>query len=365
MYDIEPNLTLAPLTQFKHPIYLKIYFETKKRSGNTEESDYIGEQALFEIFDEYLVVCNKAICESLNRHESVSVVQTELNKIAEYLWTNRCRHIPFEKLGDIIDGIPLDELDWDSSKSSAILNEDLLVYRDWGQFGESVYFTYDLLGGYLIAKYLLKQAAEDVQGFSNREEIVGALFSEDYQTLHPMHEDISRCLAALIPCKTGEYLHNLSENIIARYYSIRSLFEISPRYITTDCINRIEHIFLERPDSRIPLLELAESTTGHPGHPFDVIFWSKQLSALSMSERDLSWTEHVRNNRERFEELVKRFEETSRNDQDMSELSAKRLHLLAKYIMWILTSTVRPLRDQATRALYWYGRCFPQNFLRI
>jgi len=365
VYNIEPNLTLAPLTQFKHPIYLKIYFETKKRSINSEESDYIGEQALFEIFDEYLIVCNKAICDSLNRHESASIVQTELNKIAEYLWTNRCRHIPFEKLGDIVDGKPLDELDWDSSKSQAILNEDLLVYRDWGQFGESVYFTYELLGGYLIAQYLVNQAAADVQGFLNSEEIIAALFSENYQTLHPMHEDISRCVAALIPSKTGEYLHNLSENKIARYYSIRALFEISPQYITTDCINRIEHIFLERPDSRIPLLELAESTVGHPGHPFDVIFWSKQLSALSMSERDLSWTEHVRNNRERFEELVKRFEETSRNDQDISELSTKRLHLLAEYIMWILTSTVRPLRDQATRALYWYGRRFPQELFKL
>ena len=364
VYNIEPDLTLAPLTQFKHPIYLKIYFETKKRSGNTEESNYIGEQALFKIFDEYLVVCNETICDSLNRHKSTSIVQTELTKIAEYLWTNRCRHIPFKKVAYIVDGKPLDQLDWDSSKSQAILNEDLLVYRDWGQFDESVYFTYDLLGGYLIAKYLIKQA-DDVQGFINSEEVVGALFSEDYQTLHPMHEDISRCLAALIPSKTDEYLHNLSENIIARYYSIRSLFEISPKYITDDCTNKIGHIFKERSDSRKLLLELAESTVGHPGHPFNAIFWSKQLSALSMSERDLSWTEHVRNNRERFEKLVKHFKETSRNDQDISELSAKRLHLLAEYIMWILTSTVRPLRDQTTRALYWYGRRFPKEFFDL
>ena len=364
VYNIEPNLTLAPLTQFKHPIYLKIYFESKKRSINSEKSDYIGEQALFEIFDEYLVVCNQAICESRNRHESISIVQTKLNKIAEYLWTNRCRHIPFEKLAYIVDGKPLDELDWDSSKSQAILNEDLLVYRDWGQFGESVYFTYDLLGGYLIAKYLIEQAADDVPGFLNSEKVVGALFSEDYETLHPMHEDISRCLAALIPSETGEYLHNLSENIIACYFSIRSLFEISPKYITDNCVDRISHIFLERPDSRIPLLKLAESTVGHPNHPFNALFWSKQLSALSMSERDLSWTEHVRKNREKFEKIVIRIEETCQN-QDISELSAKRLHLLAEYTMWILTSTVRPLRDQATRALYWYGRRFPKDFFDL
>lgn len=365
VYNFEPDLTLASLTQFKHPIYLKIYFETKKRSSNTKDSDYIGEQALFEIFDEYLAVCNKVICEDLNRHKSASIIQTELNKIAEYLWINRCRHIPFQKLGNIVDGKPLDELDWDSSKSQAILNEDLLVYRDWEHFGESVYFTYDLLGGYLIAKYLLEQANDDVQGFLNSEEVVEALFGEDHQTLHPMHEDISRCLAALIPSKTGEYLHNLSENIIAHYYSIRSLFEISPKYITDDCSKKIGHIFKERSDSRKPLLELAESTVGHPGHPFNAKFWTKRLSKLSMLERDLCWTEHVRNNSERFEKLVKRFEKTCKNDKEISEFSTKRLHLLAEHIMWILTSTVRPLRDKATRALYWYGRRFPKVFFEL
>ena len=364
-YNINDDLTLAPLTQFKHPIYLRIFCETKKRFGKTEEPDYIGEQALFEIFDEYLIVCNKSICNSLNRHESASIVKTELNKIAQYLWTYRCRYIPFKQLVELVDGKPIDELDWVSSKSKAILNEDLLIYRDWGQFGESVYFTYDLLAGYLIAKYLLEQVVNDVEGFINSEEIVGALFCEDYQTLHPLHEDIRKCLAALLPAETGQFLHDLTKNKIARYYSIHSLFEISPNYITDDCTNRIGHIFKERPDCRKPLLKLAESTVGHPDHPFKASFWSDQLAALSISERDLSWTEHVRDYYERFEKLVLRIEETCKDEPELSEIGKKRLHLLAEHIMWILTSTVRPLRDKATRALYWYGRRFPNEFFKL
>ena len=52
-------------------------------------------------------------------------------------------------------------------------------------------------------------------------------------------------------------------------------------------------------------------------------------------------------------------------NKELSKFSVKRLHLYAEYIMWILTSTVRPLRDQATRALYWYGRRFPQEFFDL
>ena len=395
-YKIKADITLAPLMQFEHPLHLKIFCETKNRERETEVQVYVGEQTLFEVFDEYLEQCNKVVCKRLELRPGTSVIQPALNKIAEYLWQHRTRNINIEEMACIVDGQYLEEPKWwESSKTRAIEAEGLLVCRDQIAGKDTMSFTYELLGGYLIARYLVQQAAKRRQSYLRR--IVSNLFGKesrnsypllsnirkylvalfpakirqflsslwDPKTSHPMYEDISRCLAALFPIETGEYLHDLTENKIARYFSIRALFEISPQYVTTDCINRISRVFLEKPDSRVPLLELAETTIGHPDHPFYAPFWSKQLSALFMSDRDLSWTEHVRKNREKFEAVVMHFEEKCRNPQDISELSAKRLHLLAEYIMWILTSTVRPLRDQSTRALYWYGRRFPQEFFDL
>ena len=363
-YEITSEPTLAPFMQFEHPIYLKIFCETKRCTSDIEEPVYVGEETLFEIFEEYLNVCNKEVCKHLKLHRGTSVVGSELNKIAEYLWKHRCRHIPFDELIRLVDGQSREELEWESSKTRALIAEGLLLYQDWGQFGDAINVTYDLLGGYLMAQYLIRQSDHDMKEFVNSQETVSTLFSENYRTLHPLSKDIARSLAALIPVKTGKYLHDLTDNKIARYFSIRALFEISPQYITTDCKNQIAHIFSEKPETRKPLFELAETTIGHPNHPFKASFWSKQLSALSMVERDLSWSEHIRKNRDRFEKIVIRIEETCQN-QDISELRAKRLHLLAEHIMWILTSTVRPLRDKATRALYWYGRRFPQEFFKL
>ena len=227
-------------------------------------------------------------------------------------------------------------------------------------------FTYDLLGGYLIAKYLVDQAAGNVQVFLNGENVVTLLFGENHQILHPLQEDICRCLAALLPAKTGRFLHEFSNNKNAFGLSIRALFEISPKDINEECTDLITDLF-GVPKNRESFFELAETTVGHPNHPFNALFWSKQLLALSMSERDLSWTEHVRNNRYRcnFEEKLMQFENICQDNQDLSEFSVKRLHLLAEYSMWMLTSTVRPLRDQATRALYWYGRRFPLKFFDL
>ena len=363
-YKITADLTAAPLTQFEHPIYLKIFCESKNREHNTEEHSYDGEQTLFEVFEEYLKQCNRAVCDSLGLHPRTSIVQSALNKMAEYLWKNRCRHIPLEELVRIVDSQSLEDLDWLSSKTHAIEAEGLLVCRDLVEGTDAMHFTYDLFGGYLIAKYLIQQAADDVQGFLHPEETLEILFSEDHQTLHPLYSDIGRCLAALLPVEIGKFLHELSDNRMAFGLSIRALFEISPQDIDEDCIDLVARLF-ERDQNRESFFKLAETTVGHTKHPFNASFWSKQLSALPMPERDLSWTEYVRPKVESFEKRLVHFEEACQSDQKLSDISEKRLHLLAEYMMWLLTSTRRPLRDKATRALYWYGRRFPQEFLDL
>ena len=363
-YKITADPTGEPLAQFRHPIYLKIFCETINSDREMEKHIYVGEQMLFDVFDRYLGQCNRMVCDRLGLHAKTTVVQSALNEMAEYLWQHNSRYIPFEELVRIIDGQSRGKLDWLSSKTYAIEGEGLLVYRDWGDVGEVMHFTYDLLGGYLIAKYLVEQADDDVKGFLNSEKVRAALFSEDHQTLHPMHEDIVRCLSALLPAATGQFLHELSDNKKAFDLSIRALFEIAPRDINERCINLVTHLF-GMPGNQESFFKLAETTVGHPKHPFNASFWSDQLLVLSMAERDLSWSEYIRLDRESFEKRLNRFEETCQRDQELSDIGKERLHLMAEHIMWIFTSTVRPLRDQATRALYWYGRRFPQEFFDL
>jgi len=363
-YKIKADLTAAPLTQFEHPIYLKIFCESKNPARQTEKQVYIGEQTLFGVFEEYLKQCNRAVCDRLGLHHRTSIVQPALIKMAEYMWQHSSRHIPLDELVVMIDGKPLTELDWLSSKTHAIESEGLLVYRDWIEVGEAVYFTYDLLGGYVIARYLVEQNADGIQNFLRRKEVVATLFSGDHQRLHPLYSDISRCLAALLPSKTGQFLHRLLDNEAAFSLSIEALFEISPRDISEDCIDLVSRLF-KHPENRKPLIGLAKSTVGHVNHPFNASFWSERLMELTMPERDVSWTEYVRENVESFEKLLTRFEETLQSGESISDTTRNRLHLIARYIMWVLTSTVRPLRDKATRALCWYGRRFPEQFFEL
>ena len=250
-YKIKTDLTLAPLMQFEHPLHLKIFCETKNRERKTEIEVYGGEQTLFEVFEAYLEQCNETVCARLGLRRGTPIVQPILNKIAEHLWQNRSRSIPVEELVKLTDNQFLSDLNWPLSKARAIEAEGLLVCRDQIEDKNTVFFTYDLLGGYLIAKYLVQQAAKRRQSYlrrtvsilfrkesrnshpllSNIRRCLVALFPAKIRrflsslwgpkTAHPMYEDIGRCLAALLPSTTGKFLHELSDNQEAFMVNLR------------------------------------------------------------------------------------------------------------------------------------------------
>ena len=82
-----------------------------------------------------------------------------------------------------------------------------------------------------------------------------------------------------------------------------------------------------------------------------------------MPERDLSWSEYIRRNHSSygnsfFSSFVKHFEDACKKERNLSD----RFHLAAKKVMWVLTTNIRKLRDEATRALYYYARKYPKEF---
>jgi len=363
-YKIKADLTAVPLEQFSHPIYLKIFCETVNPQRQHEQHIYVGEQTLFKTFDEYLKICNRAICDRLGLRRGRKLVFNALDQIATYLWENQTRHVPIDNAATLIDGESINSLDWESSKTRALESEGLLVCRDREGGEEQLFFTYDLLGGYLIARHLLTKYFANLSDFLNAEETVSALYCDDYSTLHPLHEDIRRSIAALLPVHADKYLHDLSDNPIAFSISVDALFELAPEYISDSCVELVKRLF-EKEDNRRSLFESSFFTASHVSHPLNAQFWHDLLKGLSMPERDVSWTEYVRRRRSEFEGLLDQFEENCRKGDDLSGTDAGRMHLLARRFMWVLTWTVRPLRDKATRAMYWYGRRFTRSFFDL
>lgn len=219
------------------------------------------------------------------------------------------------------------------------------------------------MGGYLVAKELLNGTTiNDIKQFIESQEFNDTLASEDYSKLHPLHEDILRCFALLLPKYHGKHLHQFTKNNIAATSAIRVLFEISSTLVDDPSKELLVHLY-SFPQNRKLLFSLAKNTMRYAGHPLNIEFWDPLLKQISMPERDLSWTELLRNEKSSFLEQLNIFEKNCKKDQDA--VDEQRLWLEAKYYRWILTSTVRHLRDVATKALYYYGKMFPSKLFEL
>lgn len=132
--------------------------------------------------------------------------------------------------------------------------------------------------------------------------------------------------------------------------------EIDAEYLDQETVNALLELSHESPRFRSRLFVRFQVARAVTLHPLNAAFLDETLRAMAVSERDLVWTEWIRETRsERFSDLVAiegRWKQqlNFRTDSD---------RLRAKWIMWLLTSTDRELRDLATRALYWFGRGNP------
>ena len=74
------------------------------------------------------------------------------------------------------------------SIAKALLDEELLLIRNWHNGEENIFLTYDLMAGYFIAKYLVNSNLNFRDFFKSEQ--IKLLIDNDYNKLHPNHEDI-------------------------------------------------------------------------------------------------------------------------------------------------------------------------------
>ncbi|MGG3466781.1 hypothetical protein ABES02_04420 [Neobacillus pocheonensis] len=363
-YKIIADTSSITLEQFQHPLYLQIFCQTKNPERNTETRVYINEQSMFNILDAYLNQCDTLISEKLGLHPRRKDVLKRLKELGRYLWDNNTRFIPLETATDILDGDRLGN--WNNSLEKHLTDENLLIYRDWKreQDEEVISFTYDLLGGYLIASYLLQRNKDSLLEFFNDQYTISLLFGEEFNARHPLHEDINRCLAALLPVFSGKYLMDYNQNKETLNVTVHSWFEMSPEYVNEKALTFIKELFLKDKRNQILLFKDAEKTIRQVRHPLNIQFWSTLLLDLSMPDRDVSWSEHIRRHQKEIEKTVDALEKKSKQVQE-GDNEIDYLTILAENVMWVLTVTVRPLRDKATRALYYFGRVYPEELFRL
>ncbi len=133
-----------------------------------------------------------------------------------------------------------------------------------------------------------------------------------------------------------------------------------PRHIERETVERFARAMQESKQFAGIAFKRLRSTRAARAHPFDMDFLHGVLLAMSNAQRDLFWTEWVRERSEEVEDDFK-FLSTRWKAGGLDEREIRR----ARWVMWTLTSTSRSLRDMATMTLYEFAAKRPAEFFRL
>lgn len=385
-YKIKADTFFASLEKFSDPIFLKIFCEIKNPYylKSSEVSVNLEEESTYDIFNEYLSQINQRVTkEHPLLRSGENFIFSNIKKLSIYLWENQLREIPLDEFYNIIDGT--NAFEKDKSKAEILINEGLVFNRDIRVEQEFVSFTYDILAGYMISKTLIENHSSTSYFVSNG-------FISKIKP-HPYLEDVATSLCLLLPQfkKNAMYeIINIENYLIPKilqipvihskpiknkisynlpfyqwlyHISIISIFKLPSLYIKNNDKQFINRIFNLNDKNKVLLFEQLIKLTSILSHPFNGNYLYDLLNSLPMNHRDITWTEYIRRNASNLEKYIQKFEEQC--NYVGVETDNNKLHLISKIILWLLTSTNLNLRDKSTKALYFYGRRFPENFASL
>jgi hypothetical protein len=357
------DATDAYLPSFlSHPLTLRLFCEVT----NPTRQQLVGVGAmpgsLTTLFERYLEQVGVRVVDFAPRTHRFYAqdVSAAISVFANKLWESRVRSIELGELRTLLGDA---QRPWDQSIVRALEHEGVLL-RMPSYGGDTLVPVYDMLGGHIIANALLAQHGQVTFEVWAKEASTATSLAGEYDVRHPLADDVLRSLVGQVPRRfyTKQLWQLVDEPLRGR--ALRMAAQLEPASLDAATVGAL--IDLVRVGES-ELLDRLWQVRGVQGHPLNAGGLERALRPMAVSDRDLRWTEWLRHN---HDDLMGRGRSVLRDLQNLEERWRARNvrggdRLRARWVMWTLTSTVRRLRDQATRALYWFGRVDPDGLFSL
>jgi hypothetical protein len=362
-----------------HPLILRLFCEVTNPTRDKTVGAEAMPRSLTALFERYFQQAAERIAQlspathRLYPHD----VQSGLIEIGSMLWETANRHLEVRALKARLNDVGKP---WNATLQRALEHEGILLRVPGDAPGaERVAVVYDLMAGHLVAdaqlgncgagglkQWLSTPATKDLlDGSPQHHPVTEGLLnvaadrpSPDtaLPQRHPLAEDILNGLVGLTPRKFHrKHLWAYLDEPL-RTKALLKTIRLEGEYLDSDTVGELAQQLSGKREI-VRVLEDLWEVRDAPLHPLNAEFLDRVLRSFSVVERDLSWTEWLRRRARHIEDEIADFErwgEPSKVDD-----------LRAQSVMWLLTSTNRPLRDRATHALYWYGRGSPAGLLKL
>ncbi|MET3999980.1 hypothetical protein [Marinobacterium sp. MBR-109] len=354
-YRIDATDADLPIEFLQHPLTLRVFCEV----ANASRQHLVGVEALpsslASLFEEHFNRVAARVAElSPTAHRIYQDdVQDALLKIASLLWEGNARSVEFNAARKAVR-----DMGWDVSVIRALESEGVLVRTIFEDGGQGIAFSYDLMAGHMMARHLLD--SPDLAKWLRSDE-GRAQFQFREPGSHTFAYDVFRALVGLYPQRRNR--RQLWQDLSDDHLIMNALLltaQSDPRYIGRETVEQFARAMQNSKQFAQIAFTRLRSIRAARAHPFDMDFLHGVLSGMSNTQRDLVWSEWVR---EKSEEVENDFKFLS--DRWKSGCLDERETRRARWVMWTLTSTHRRLRDVATKTLYEFSAKRPAEFFQL
>ncbi|MDP9954792.1 hypothetical protein J2X97_000429 [Epilithonimonas hungarica] len=340
--------------EFNNPLFLKLFCKGLSDNGlKTIPQNYDN---LNIIFDYLIESVNKSLSKKFGYNhkdfnlvnEAIEVIVSEMIKHPSFQISRKDANVLFKEhfKNDVINSRNiLREL-----INENILNENAIYNTITEKYDkEIVYFSYERLGDYLIAKTLL---SEDIKIIEKEKRITSDCKINEYiksENAININQSLIEAFSIIIPEKTDFELYELLEN--NQVYDIGEAFLDSLIWRNKNTIGEKANDYINGYITRIKglkdkFLEILIQLSVREDHFLNSYYLDNFLSGMKMNQRDYYWTIFINDS-----DVAKLFIDwifESKNVENFSEESKK---LTSIILSWFLTSSNRELRDTSTKAL--------------
>lgn len=353
-YRINPLDAHLPFELLRHPLTLRLFCEVTNPMRDKEVRIEALPGSLTSLFERYLDHAAERIAELAPRAQRLfkQDVYVAVDKIGITLWDEHTRDISESNFRENLND---NQRTWDGSIVRALENEGIILRVPGKVPGEfNIAGVYDAFAGHLVAKSLLvRRGSEHVEEWLKSPDTFAKL-AGPFSGLHPLATDIFNAIVGLLPLLHHKQLWTLLDEPL-RNTALYQTADLDGAHLDTETTSELAKLTIHPSPNSRELLNRFWQTRGAPAHPLNSDFLDDILRTMPVADRDMRWTEWIRLHRDDILADSIRLEKRWHARVERSKAD----ELRARWTMWLLTSTVREIRDQATRSLYWFGRYNP------
>lgn len=359
--------------EFSNPLFLKLFCKSLEdatvRMKHKQIKDIAsGQKGMTYIFESFVNERGKHIEKSFGLSRGYCW-NNVFKKIAKKMAEGKREWIHKSELKDLLN-IGKTKAFINNLISEGMLHDTL----EWvqGQKGpiEVVRFPYQKFSDHIIARYLLSNFLitsddETIKESLDKEATLGYLFRRDRMVY--ARSGIVEALMIEFPTRIrnkGELLDFLNAKDLTGALVdafINGLIWREPTSINESTSKWVDRL-LSRARFKNRMMDTLVALAAKPKHPYNAAKLNRFLKAMNMNERDLFWTEFLREQGycNSIYRILSWIEMTR-----AQTIGKEYAQMYVTIMMWTLTSTNRPLRDRATRAIYYIGCRFPETLFDL